>query len=306
MSAEVTRIGAETRRHLEAEWDGFCRRRQAILARAQTGGPPKERDVEDIFQALAEGPLGYQLKQLSPQRSYADYVLLDRGLKLVAVELKAFGQFRNGTSQAPLAAALEQAAHYAGQQRIPNVMAFDGELLAFGKVDAGKAKIAVHLQCSVDCDTPPSDLFFLTHYGIFRQPTTVLYSVPFEPEKDESLYKQHHGEMLHYSCFAYVGDLRNKATWAMPYRNADGTVDTGRLGHATNYMFSPGGYRGQKASDMKIPEAATTLVALRLARAYKEIGKWQRPARLFELGDKPAPQEILWLYLYQQGLDDLL
>jgi hypothetical protein len=124
--------------------------------------------------------------------------------------------------------------------------------------------------------------------------------------EDEDLYKPHHGVKLHYSCFAYVGDLRDKRTWIAPYRNEDGTVDTKRIGHAVNYLFSPGGYRGQKASSYRIPNAATPLVALRLAKAYKEVGKWEKPDSLFGSGDKPTPQCLLWTYLHQHGLDDTL
>lgn len=70
-------------------------------------------------------------------------------------------------------------------------------------------------------------------------------------------------------------------------------------------LLSPGGYRGQKAENDAVPVAATTLVALRLARAYKELEQWKKPAVLFKPGGKPCPQELLWTYLYQQGLEEL-
>jgi hypothetical protein len=41
-----------------------------------------------------------------------------------------------------------------------------------------------------------------------------------------------------------LGDIRNKGTWIAPYRNPNGSIDTKRLGHAVNYLLSPGGYRG--------------------------------------------------------------
>lgn len=90
----------------------------------------------------------------------------------------------------------------------------------------------------------------------------------------------------------------------MPYRNPDGSVDTEHIGRAVNFRLQPGGYRGQKASRQRIPEAATLLCALRLARAYKEIGRWRRPERAFSGGEKPDPQALLWLYLHQHGIED--
>ena len=122
--------------------------------------------------------------------------------------------------------------------------------------------------------------------------------------EDEELFKTHHGVKLPYYCFAYVGDLRDKSTWLMPYRNPDGSVDTKRLGHAVNFLLSPGGYRGQKAARERIPEAATLLCAMRLARAYKEIGQWKRPKDLFSSGEKPSPQALLWMFLHQRGLEE--
>ncbi len=264
----------------------------------------KERDVEDIFQSLAEGPLGYAVEQLSTQRDYADYALIDRGLKLAIVELKTFRHFAAQDAWPRIEQAMKQAARYADRHRTPNIMAFDGERLIFGKSEPAAGAINVYLDLSVDAPEPHEDLFYLTHYGIFRHPSRVLYGFPYSPAQDEELYKKHHGELLHHSCFAYVGDIRNKKTWIAPYRNPDGSVDTKRLGHAVNFLLSPGGYRGQKASSERIPEAATPLVALKLARAYKEIGKWEPPRSFLEGGEKPSPQTLLWIYLYQCGLDE--
>lgn len=120
---------------------------------------------------------------------------------------------------------------------------------------------------------------------MFCHPTEELLILPYNASEDASLYKTHHGVKLHYSCFAYVGDIRDKGTWKAPYRNSDGSIDVKRLGHAVNYLLSPSGYRGKQASRQGIPEAATPLVALRLACAYKEIGKWSKPDTLFGWGD---------------------
>lgn len=183
-------------------------------------------------------------------------------------------------------------------------MAFDGDLIALGKCESCDSAINVHLQFMIAGEVPPDDIYFLTHYGIFRSPKETKYSIPYAPQDDDELYKNHHGERLHHTCFAYVGDIRNKTTWIAPHRNPDGSVDTKRIGHAVNYLLSPGGYRGQKAKAARIPDAATTLVALRLARAYAEIGKWKEPKELFKGDEKPDPQTLLWLYLYQHGLEN--
>lgn len=96
---------------------------------------------------------------------------------------------------------------------------------------------------------PPANLFYFTHFGLFRCPKEEQRTIPYDAEEDEELYKTHHGEPLHYSCFAHVGDLRSKSTWKLPYREADGSIDEKRLGHAVNYLLSPGGYRGNLADD---------------------------------------------------------
>lgn len=77
-----------------------------------------------------------------------------------------------------------------------------------------------------------------------------------------------------------------------------------RLGRTVNYIFSYRGYGRRKGSSERIPNAATPLVALRLARAYEEIGKWKRHESILKGGEKPSPQALLWAYLYQCGLDE--
>lgn len=217
--------------------------------------------------------------------------------------MKALGLLHNGC-EAHLTPVLRQAARYAHRHRTPHLMAFDGQTLALGRLSEERV-ILCNLIVNLEKNQPPEELFFFTQYGLFHSPECVLFSVPFVPSLDEALRKTHHGVALPYTCFAYVGDLRNKQTWKMPYREADGSVDTKRIGHAVNYLLSPGGYRGQKADNHVIPVAATTLVALRLARAYKELEQWKKPAVLFKPGGKPSPQELLWTYLYQQGLEEL-
>ncbi|HGE71299.1 TPA: hypothetical protein ENX78_10720 [Candidatus Poribacteria bacterium] len=298
-----TKIEKDIRDHLDMKWSDFQDRYRRIASKLESGMRLHEKDVETIFQALAEGPLGYEIEQLNTQQNYADYALIDRGLKLAIIEIKSFRLFANDIECPHLQSALVQAARYANRHRTPYIMAFDGETIVLARVDPSNI-INVHLAVNIKCDQAPPDLFFFTHYGLFRHPTNVLCAIPYDASEDEGLYKNHHGVKLHYSCFAYVGDIRDKSTWIAPYRNEDGSVDTNRIGHAVNYLLSPGGYRGQKATSQRIPNAATPFVALKLAKAYKEIGKWNKPESLFGFGGKPDPQCLLWTYLYQHGLDD--
>ena len=189
---------------------------------------------------MAEGPLGYEIEQSGTQQEYADYALIDRGLKLAVVEVKTFGRFQRGEAKQYIEDALKQAARYANRHRAPHIMGFDGELIVLAKCEPPLGAINVHLQFCIDDEVPPDELFYITHYGIFRYPSTVCYSIPYSDQEDTELFKTHHGESLHHTCFAYVGDVRNKGTWIAPYRNPDGSTDSKRLGHAVNYLLSPG------------------------------------------------------------------
>lgn len=300
--AGLFKIDQTTRDRLIQSWPEFSQRRQRLLDCRDAGRVLHEKDMEELFRCLAEGPLGYRLDHLCPQQDYADYALIDRGLKLAVVEVKRLGYLAGGRPDL-LEEVLRQAARYAHRHRVPYLMAFDGQTLALARWNRAERSVHCALVIDVGRPEPPDELYYFTHYGIFRVLPEVRYSFLFDPGSDDGPLKTHHGTPLPHFCFAYVGDLRNKATWKMPYRNPDGSVDTKRLGHAVNYLFSPGGYRGQKAEAESIPIAATALVALRLAGAYKELGLWRAPVAPFCQGEKCSPQELLWTYLYQLGLE---
>jgi len=245
-----TKIEENIRDHLDKEWPAFRGRCNRIVAKLDQGMRLHEKDVETIFQALAEGPLGYEIEQLNTQQNYADYALIDRGLKLAVIEIKSFQLFADDIKCSQLQSALVQAARYANRHRTPYITAFDGQTIVLARVDPSNI-INVYLAVNIECDSAPPDLFFFAQYGLFRHPTDVLCAIPYDVLEDEALYKNHHGVKLHYSCFAYIGDIRDKATWIAPYRNEDSSVDTNRIGHAVNYLLSPGGYRGQKATSQR-------------------------------------------------------
>lgn len=127
-------------------------------------------------------------------------------------------------------------------------------------------------------------------------PGNRLFTVKYSKVEALDEFKKHHGVNLPRSAFAYIGDIRNKSTWKMPYRNPDGTVDTSRIDKAVNYLLSPGGYRGVTVNDRSIPEAATPDVAKKLVKAYKEIDKWN------EANCKPV--ERLEAYLKIKGISE--
>jgi hypothetical protein len=70
------------------------------------------------------------------------------------------------------------------------------------------------------------------------------------------------------SSFAYVGDPADPATWKLPYRRADGSVDQRRLPLAIEAMLAT--YRGRPA---RVPAAARHQVLERLAEAADELGR---------------------------------
>jgi len=70
------------------------------------------------------------------------------------------------------------------------------------------------------------------------------------------------------SSFAYVGDEGKPATWKLPYRHGDGSIDARRLPLAIEAMI--GSYRGRRA---RVPASARHEVLEQLARAADEIGR---------------------------------
>lgn len=298
----VTKKEKRARNRLKGKWEDFNRQKNGILSRRKHGRSLTEDDVEQIFEELFKGPLGYDMWQIGRQQDYADRTLEGQGLKLAVVEIKNYQAFEN---ESELEDALVQAARYGDRHRTPNLVAFDGHNLVLALRRKSEDDIAVTLWEKLDnSEEPPSNLFYFTHFGLFRYPKKEKQIIPYDAREDSKLYKTHHGEKLHYSCFAHIGDLRSKSTWSLPYRKPDGSVDENRLGHAVNYLLSPGGYRGNLADEKEeFTEGGRFYVALTLAKAYKEIGKWREAREGFYTEDKPTPIQLLWRYLYQNGVE---
>ncbi|MFB6214305.1 MAG: hypothetical protein ABEI54_00405 [Candidatus Bipolaricaulia bacterium] len=298
----TTKKEKQARKRLKSKWGDFNEQKGGILARRKHGRSLSEDDVEQMFEELFKGPLGYKMWQVGRQQDYADRTLEGQGLKLAVVEVKSFRAFDN---EDELESALVQAARYGDRHRTPNLIAFDGSNLVLTLRRKSKDDIMIALWEELeDGQTPPSDLFYFTHFGLFRYPKEKKDSFSYVAEEDSKLYRTHHGEKLHYTCYAHIGDLTSKTTWKLPYRNPDGSVDEKRLGHATNYLLSPGGYRGNLADEKEnITEGDRFNAALKLAKAYKEVGKWREANEGFYNAEKPTPVQLLWRYLYQNGVE---
>ncbi len=70
------------------------------------------------------------------------------------------------------------------------------------------------------------------------------------------------------SAFAYVGDASDPSTWKLPYKTADGAVDTKHLAGAMAALSS-GGFRGNRVS---LPARAVAGVKAKLRAAHKAKG----------------------------------
>lgn len=283
----------QTARQVIAErWAVFKEFRAGTYQHVLHGRRLSEQDVGSVFERLLTGPLGYSPTQIDRQPDFADYILLARDLKLAVVETKGWEAFRTNGS---LDDALLQAANYAARHRVKHLFAFDGEVIALAMQDGETIRVMKELR--VDGEETPADLFFFTEYGLSKIPDEPMRSFQFQSSsKLPNEYKKHHGVLLAPECFAYVGDPRDKATWRLPYRNSDFTVDTSRIDKAVNYLLSPGGYRGVTVTDKSIPEGASVYVAKTLAKAYKEIGRWN--------DGKCKPAETLRQYLQQKGVTE--
>lgn len=198
-----------------------------------------EKDVEAVFDKLLTGPLGYTPDQISRQPDYADYVLMSRDFKVAVAEAKGWEYFRKKDN---LLKALGQAANYADRHRVANLIAFDGESVVLAI--RAESEISVLLDLKVNSPDPADDLFYLTLYGLSKLPTEKLFSFEHFKANASGDFKTHHGVSLPRSAFAYIGDIHNKSTWKMPYRNADGTVDTARIDKAVKLFAVSRGLQG--------------------------------------------------------------
>lgn len=286
----ATKIELSTKQQISEAWTRFCSYRAATESHLQRGRSLNESDVRSVLERLLTDVLGYEPDQIDREADFADFLLVYQGIKLAVVETKDWGAFRNDDV---LVSALRQAANYADRHKARYIFTFDANTLVIAERNADK--IFVKATVSVDSEEPAEEIFYFTHYGLSKLPKTTKWSIEHSTQTtDPKLFKTHHGVKLPYNSFAYIGDLRDKKTWKLPYLLEDGhSVDTGRIDKAVSYLFSPGGYRGVQSKG-KIPEASLPDVAKKLAKAYSQLGNWSKDESLKSV-------QILWQYLDSRG-----
>jgi hypothetical protein len=173
--------------------------------------------------------------------------------------------------------ALAQAQRYADEQRVKCVGVSDGLMLYAADIHGGGLRDRVF--ASLIDRNPADELWWLSVHGIYREipddQVVALRNLPEAADQPSVVSYPGSDSLLHPKykiparCFAYVGDANEPATWKLPYRLAEGSVDLKRLPKAIQCIIS--NYRGAKVSG--IPERDIPDVLVRLAHAAASIGK---------------------------------
>jgi hypothetical protein len=267
------------RGRLTATWPGYLELRRMRLAETERPGGGAERVAELIVTDLFTHALDWGVADLNHQVGYADLLLTRLGIKYLLVETKRPGAL--AWHAAAVEAALEQATRYAVDQGVRAVAVTDGHMLyAADLTDGGRRDRAfVHL----DAPQPPDELWWLSMHGIYRpvDPPPVPGSLLPRRASEAGTVGEGREALLHPKyglparCFAYVGDPSHPASWHLPFRLADGSVDGKRLPKAIQAILT--NYRGTTVGS--VPEHAIPAVLERLAQGARELGHMpdQRP-----------------------------
>lgn len=280
---------------LPASWRDFLAQREFRLAQLARNGLAAEKVAENIVEDFLTIALDWSLSDLNNQLHYADIVLTSLGIKRLLIEVKRPGSLR--WDQPSLEAALSQARRYAAEQRVQSIAVSDGTLFYAADIVNGGLQNRARLQ--LDSGEHSPDAWWLSVDGIYRLATTLAErpaagSASSVSQEEIEVPVPTVGVLLHpkhkvpAECFAYVGDPSRTATWKLPYRLANGSVDQGHLPGAIRAVLS--NYRGARVKT--IPEAAISDVLVRLGKAAAEICKLP--------GQTPKPLES-----YQQLYDAL-
>jgi len=250
-------------------------------------GHAAEKVAENILEDLLTGPLDWCLADVNYQVECADVLLTRLGIKHLLVEVKRPGAL--AWNRHAVDAALLQAAGYARRQKVSAVAVSDGHMLY--AADVGEAGLHDRVFVGLDSPTPHVDLWWISVDGIYRPREDMVGGPGLLPSpapgaapgvgavEGELLDSKYH---LPAHCFAYVGDPAHTSSWHLPYRLADGSVDTRRLPKAIEAILS--NYRGGHVTS--IPEAAIPDVLVCLARAAHELGRMPGQA------PEPAPAYV--------------
>jgi len=261
---------------IREQWPAFAQKRTARLVQQERYGAATEKVAENVLEDLFTEVLDWAVSDLSNQVRYADLLLTSNTIKYLLVEVKRPGSL--AWSRRSVERALEQARGYADEQKVKCIAVSDG-LMLYG-ADIVHGGMRDRLYVSLDSATPPEALWWLSVHGIYRD-VEPLPGAPVElPEETEreptspgtpsdATGVLHHKYHIPARCFAYVGDASNPATWKLPFRLADDSIDLKRLPKAIGSLLS--NYRGAKVGG--IPQAAIPDVLVRLAKAAAEAGK---------------------------------
>jgi len=257
-------------------------------------GDESEKVAEGILEDLFTSVLDWSRGDLAYQIGYADIVLSQNVQKFLVIEVKRPGSLVR--SRPALDKALDQARRYADEQRINRIAVSDGCILYAADIEHGNLKD--RLFADLTAEQAPGGLWWLSVHGIYRRCESVERA--WHPtEHDTAIADEtdllgdallHHKYQLPARCFAYVGDANKTHTWKLPYRMADGKVDTKRLPKAIQSLLS--NYRGARVGG--IPEQAIPEVLKRLASAAAAEG------HLPPKNPQPAPAYRQLLEVLQQ------
>lgn len=259
---------------IREKWPRFVQQRQERLAQQQRHGTASEKVAENILEDVFTIVLDWSVADLNNQLDYADLVLTRLGLKCLLLEIKRPGAL--AWNRRAVDAALDQALRYAHEQKVSCVGVSDGVMLYAADMWHGGLRDRVFV--SLQQQDPPEELWWLSVHGIYRsmEPADAeLRILPAEPAEtplapsppDQAVLHPKYKISAH--CFAYVGNAGDFNTWKLPYRVADGSVDSKRLPKAIQCIIS--NYRGAMVSG--IPEQDIPEVLVRLARAAVSLGK---------------------------------
>ncbi len=276
-TAEIEKLASYQRciQRIRATWPSFLEKRQLRLQQQHRNeGVASEKVAENILEDLFTMVLDWDLSDLNNQVEHADIVLTKAGVKYLLLETKRPGAL--AWNQHAVERALAQAIRYASEQRVTCVAISDGVMLYAANLRHGGLEDRIFVSLA---DTAPQlDLWWLSVHGIYRPcsisrkaPLTLLpqTSTPGARGDGEPEDLLHPKYQLPASCFAYVGDPAHPATWKLPYRLIDGSIDERRLPKAIQAILS--NYRGVKVSG--IPEEAIPAVLMRLASGVESIGR---------------------------------
>ena len=262
---------------IQSAWPEFLNKRELRLEQQRRLGAAHEKVAENILEDLFTTVLDWPLSDFNNQVELADIVLTDLGIKRLIIEVKRPGSL--SWSRRAVDSALAQVLGYASEQKVKTVAISDGAMLYAANIVDGGLRDRVFV--SLSCPEPPSELWWLSVQGIWREVADPgdgarLRLLPEEPMEPPTLIEcdldaatlVHPKYKLPAQCFAFVGNYAKTATWKLPYLLADGTVDAKRLPKAVQCILT--NYRGEKVAG--IPEEAIPSVLGRLALAARRAG----------------------------------